>query len=206
MKIIDKKKLRKGPVAEFNIESQIEEEIAEFIKQQNGYTELDKALGRFTLEYNPEKSLKESTTVAQVSIPINNLLNIEISYYDHLILIDSKTISNTVVDHYDPTTNTLQLRKTLSPRQHADFIGYVYPESIQESINILNVYRNHHYSDTEGTKERILADAISDILPKFANLLETINNIQEGVVWKDSNGTKADWCRNQTTRTWKYYC
>lgn len=40
------------------------------------------------------------------------------------------------------------------------------------SIEQLNYFRNLHYKDGENTESRIIADALNEILPKYASLTE----------------------------------
>lgn len=39
-----------------------------------------------------------------------------------------------------------------------------------KAVEVLNFYRNQHYSDPLGTEERELAEAINEILPHYAAL------------------------------------
>lgn len=139
-------------------------------------------------------AIEEATASSNVLIPVDKDINICITYDDYHTIIDTTELEELVPTKFE--NNTLHLQKRLSYNEHKDFIGYLDPEdaNLKEALRVLNDYRNSYYNEPSGTLALApdLATAINEVLPKFVYLMETINDIQQNVKWRDSNGEEID--------------
>lgn len=148
-------------------------------------------LDNFSIE-DSATAIEEATDISGVLIPVDRDINICITYDDYHTIIDTTELEELVPTKFE--NNTLHLQKRLSYNEHKDFIGYLDPEdaNLKEALRVLNDYRNSHYNEPSGTLDHDLAIAINEVLPKFVYLMETINDIQQNVKWRDSRGKEID--------------